>query len=80
MAIPDVSKKINWNPSKNSYETNKVIAEGYLRQAISNRYSEGPMREYIKFMDSLDKEMRNKILLDKEITKLIDTINRYSLP
>jgi hypothetical protein len=78
MTLPSISKNVNWN--KNNYETNKVIAEGYLHQAISNRYSEKPMREYIKFMDSLDKETRDKILLDKEITKLIDKINRYSLP
>jgi len=57
---------------------NKVIAHAYLKQAIKHRYSETPIRGYIKFMDGLSKVERNKILNDGVTTKLIDKINRLT--
>jgi len=44
---------------------NKVIAQAYLKQALQHKYSEIPIRGYIKFMDSLAKTERNKILGDR---------------
>lgn len=54
---------------------NKVIAHAYLKQALQHRNSEKPIRLYIKFMDSLPKTERNKILSDSGTTKLITKIN-----
>ena len=58
---------------------NTELAMMFLQQAISNRYSETPINEYIKFMDSLPAKERKGILQDEELTKLIDSINRYEL-
>jgi len=58
---------------------NTELAMMFLMQAISNRYSEKPINEYIKFMDSLPAKERKTILRDDEITKLVDTINKYDL-
>lgn len=58
---------------------NTELAKICLQQAISSRYSEKPINYYIKFMDSLPAKERKEILQDDEITKLIDTINRYHL-
>ena len=57
---------------------NKVIAHAYLKQAIQHKYSEKPINNYIKFMDSLSKAERDKILSDKATTKLIDRINKVT--
>lgn len=54
---------------------NKVIAQAYLKQALQHKYSEVPIRGYTKFMDSLSKTERNKILTDKTTTELVDKIN-----
>ena len=55
---------------------NKVIAQAMLKLAIQHPYSERPINQYIKFMDSLSKNERKSILLDKKTTALIDKINR----
>ena len=57
----------------------KDIAMGWLKQAISNRNSEYPISQYISFMDTLPKPKRDVLLIDKDITLLIDKINRYHL-
>ena len=63
----------------NHKSQNTELAKMYLQQAISSRYSEKPIRGYIKFMDSLPAKERKEILLDDEVTKLVDVINRYEL-
>ena len=54
---------------------NKVIAHAYLKQALQHRYSDIPINSYIKFMNDLSKVEREKILTNRETTKLIDKIN-----
>jgi hypothetical protein len=56
---------------------NIEIAKIILNNAIQNSYSEIWINHYIKFLDGLKEEDRNEILLDKDITKLIDKINGY---
>jgi hypothetical protein len=63
----------------NCIDRNKETAKAFLQLAINQRNSELPIQKYIEFMDLLPKQERNRILLDKDITKLIDTINRYHL-
>ena len=58
--------------------TDLQIAKEYLKNAILYRYSEIPINEYIRFMDTLTKEKREEIYLNPEITKLIDNINGYT--
>ena len=58
---------------------NTELAKMFLQQAIYQRYSEVPINEYTKFMDSLPTKERKEILQDEEITKLVDLINRYEL-
>lgn len=54
---------------------NKVIAQAYLKQALQHKHSKVPIRGYTKFMESLSKAERDKILSDRETNKLIDKIN-----
>ena len=56
---------------------NLEIAKSWLKQAILNRDSEKPIRDYIKFMDTLPQTERDNILLNPAITGLIDQINRH---
>jgi len=60
-------------------QTNKEIVISLLKLAIQQKNSELPINAYIKFMDLLPKEERDTLLLDNDITKLIDTINRYHI-
>ena len=63
---------------ENMTNQNKVIAHTCLKMALQHKCSEIPINYYIKFMDSLPKGERKKILLDKETTKLIDKLNRIT--
>ena len=58
--------------------TNLQIAKEYLNNAILYRYSERPINEYIRFMDTLTEYDREEIYLNPDITKLIDNINQYT--
>lgn len=60
-------------------DENKETAKMFLQLAINQRNSELPINAYIKFMDLLPEKERNRILLDKDITRMIDTINRCHL-
>lgn len=63
----------------NCIDKNKETAKTFLQLAINQRNSEVFIKTYIEFMDLLPESERNRILLDEDITKLIDTINRYHL-
>ena len=65
--------------NKQQQNNHLFIAKNHLQLAISNKNSEIPIRNYIKFMDTLNKTEKEIILLNPGITKLIDIINRYSL-
>ena len=56
--------------------TNKQVAKEWLKHAINYKNSEYNIREYIRFMDTLPQLERESILLDPDITVLIDVINK----
>jgi len=55
--------------------TDLQIAKEWLNKAIDDKNSESAIREYIRFMDNLLPWNREAILLNPDITKLIDIIN-----
>ena len=57
---------------------NLQIAKEYLKNGILYRYSEHVIKEYIRFMDTLKEEERKEILLNPEISKLVDKINKFT--
>ena len=56
---------------------NVEIAENWLKQAIIQKSSEYPIRQYIKFVNSLPELEQNKILSTKKVKRLINKINRF---
>ena len=54
---------------------NMSIAHAFLEQAGRQLNSESPVREYIRFMDSLPEDERTNILSNKKTTELVDKLN-----
>jgi hypothetical protein len=58
-------------------DRNMDTARRLLQTAISQRYGERPIYNYIEFMHGLRAEERNRILRDRDIMVLIDNVNRH---